>query len=268
MNHVLQAIGAHGYLLLFAWVLVEQLGLPIPAIPVLLAAGVLSGMDKLSFVLSVLLAILACAIGDLVWFWLGRRYGGRVTTQLCRLSLEPDNCVRQTSGAFEKHGPAALLLAKFVPGIGTVSVPLAGSSGMSFRTFALYDLGGSALYVMTFIGAGLALTNSVEKLEALTSHASSIGSWLVIIATVALIGRRYYERRKFLRDLRMARIAPKELYEMMQSGAEPYVVDLRHALDFLPNPQLIPGAVRIDPDELIKHVASIPRDREIILYCT
>src|SRR6185369_10480375 len=158
MHAVLDAIAQHGYLLLFGWVLIEQLGLPIPAMPVLLAAGVLAGLGKMSFGVAIALAITACLIGDLVWFWLGRRYGGGVVRVLCRVSFEPENCVRKTSDAFTKHGPVALLLAKFLPGIG-------------FWTFLLYDLGGCALYVLGFAGIGLALSNSVEQLDVLTSHA-------------------------------------------------------------------------------------------------
>jgi len=268
MREVLDAISQHGYLLLFGWVLIEQLGLPVPAVPVLLAAGVLSGMGKMSFGISVALAIAACLLGDVVWFWLGRKHGGSVVRVLCKLSLEPDSCVRKTSNAFTKHGPVALLLAKFFPGIGTVSIPLAGSSGIGVRQFLLYDFGGCALYVLTFAGVGLALSNSVEKIEALTSHSAALGFWLVVAATAALLGRRWYERRKFLRELYAARISPQELQSMLAAEPKPFIVDLRHPLDFLPHPKLIPGAVRIEPEQVVARIAEFPRDRDIILYCT
>jgi membrane protein DedA with SNARE-associated domain len=268
MHAVLDAIAQHGHLLLFAWVLVEQLGLPIPAMPVLLAAGVLAGLEKMSFGLAVTLAIIACLIGDLVWFWLGRRYGGGVVRVLCRVSLEPENCVRKTSDAFTKHGPVALLLAKFFPGICTVSIPLAGSSGIRFSTFLFYDLGGSALYVLTFAGIGLALSHSVQRLDDLTAHAHWPGLALLLLASAAVVVHRVWERRKFLHDLNMARIAPSELSELIQRGESPYIVDMRHPLDFLPHPKLIPGAIRIAPDEVVARSAEFPRDRDIILYCT
>lgn len=268
MREVLDAIAHHGYLLLFGWVLIEQLGLPVPAMPVLLAAGVLAGLGKLSFGVSIALAIAACLIGDLVWFWLGRRYGGSVVRILCKVSLEPDSCVRKTSNVFTKHGPVALLLAKFFPGIGTVSIPLAGSSGIGFRQFLLYDFGGSALYVLTFAGLGLALSHSVEKLEGVTNHAGALGFWLVVGASAALLGYRWYERKKFLNELYKARITPQDLRALIESGENPFIVDLRHALDFFPHPQLIPGAVRILPDEVVARMGEFPRDRDIILYCT
>ncbi len=268
MNQIIHSVAQHGYLLLFAWVLAEQLGLPVPAAPVLLAAGVLSGMNKLSFGVCVAIALLACTLGDWVWFLLGRRYGTKMVNQLCRMSLEPDTCVRKTSNVFDKHGPAALLLAKFMPGIGTVSIPMAGNSAMNIQTFALYDFAGCGLYVLTLIGAGLLFTGSVEKVRALTVHAGSLGVAVVIAAAVGLVGRRVRERRRFRRDLTMSRIVPSDLLAMLQTGKNPYVVDLRHPLDFLPYPQLIPTAVRITPENLLKQAAEIPRDRDIILYCT
>lgn len=268
MKEVLESISQHGYLFLFGWVLIEQLGLPLPAMPVLLAAGVLAGLGKMSFGAAILLAVAACLIGDVIWFWLGRRYGGSVTRILCRMSFEPDNCVRKTSDAFTKHGPVALLLAKFFPGIGTVSIPLAGSSGMRWLPFLLYDLGGSLLYVIAWAGIGLALANSAEKLDGLTSHAHWPGLALVLLVSAALVGKRIYERRKFLVELRMARISCDDLHALIQSGASPFIVDLRHPLDFLPNPRLIPGAIRITPEEVVARSGEFPRDRDIILYCT
>jgi membrane protein DedA with SNARE-associated domain len=268
MHAVLDAIAHHGYLLLFGWVLIEQLGLPIPAVPALLAAGVLAGLGKMSFGVAVTLAIIACLIGDLVWFWLGRRYGGGVVRVLCRVSLEPDNCVRKTSDVFVKHGPVALLLAKFLPGIGTVSIPLAGSSGIRFGTFLLYDVGGSMLYVLGFAGVGLALANSIGKLDNLTAHAHWPGLAILLLASGVLVFRRVWDRRRFLHDLNMARIAPSELNDLIMRGESPYIVDMRHPLDFLPHPKLIPGAIRIAPDEVMARSAEFPRDRDIILYCT
>jgi membrane protein DedA with SNARE-associated domain len=214
------------------------------------------------------LAITACLIGDLLWFWLGRKYGGGVVRILCKLSLEPDSCVRRTSDAFTKHGPVALLFAKFLPGVGTVSIPLAGSSGIPFRQFALYDLGGSSLYILTFSGVGLALSDSIEKLDRLTSHAHWLGITIVLVASGTLFARRLWERKKFLRDLNIARIAPKELHHLITSGGSPFIVDLRHPLDFLPHPKVIPGALRILPKDVISRIAEFPRDRDIILYCT
>jgi hypothetical protein len=176
--------------------------------------------------------------------------------------------VRKTSDSFTKHGAVALLLAKFFPGIGTVSIPLAGSSGISFRSFLLYDLGGSVLYVLSFAGVGLALANSVEKLDALTSHAHWPGVALILIACGVLVGQRVWQRRKFLREIYDARIEPKELISLIEAGEKPFIVDLRHPLDFLPHPKLIPGALRILPDEVMERIADFPHDREIILYCT
>lgn len=268
MHAILESIAKHGYLFVFLWVALEQSGVPVPALPVLLAAGVLSGMEQLSFGVSVLVAIVACLIGDTLWFALGRNYGARVLRTLCKISIEPDTCVRKSSNLFSKHGPAALLLAKFVPGIGTVTIPMAGTAGLSWRTFLLYDTGGAALYVLTFTGIGLALTNSIEKIDVITDHLGTVGFWFVVLFTAAFIIRRFVDRRKLMNALRTSRILPQDVYQMIQEGKQPYIADLRHLLDFLPDPRVIPTSVRIDPDELLARSADIPRDRDIILYCT
>jgi membrane protein DedA with SNARE-associated domain len=268
MHAILGAIGKHGYLFVFVWVALEQSGVPVPALPVLLAAGVLSGMEQLSFGVSVVVAIAACLIGDTIWFTLGRAYGTGVLRTLCKISIEPDTCVRKSSNLFSKHGPAALLLAKFVPGIGTVTIPMAGTSGLSWQKFFLYDTAGAALYVLTFTGIGLALTNSIEKLDYLTEHLGTVGFWFVVLFTAGFILKRVVDRRKLMKELRMSRIPPQDVYQMIQEGKQPYIVDLRHLLDFLPDPRVIPTSVRIDPEELLARSAEIPRDRDVILYCT
>jgi len=268
MTAVVQTIAQHGYLLLFLWVLAEQIGLPIPAVPALLAAGVLIGSGKMSLATAGGLALIACFIADTVWFSLGRHYGGRIVGVLCRMSFTPDACVRKTTNLFEKHGPVSLLLAKFVPGVDTLVVPIAGNSGMTIGKFAFYDIGGCGLYVLTFMAIGTLLANSIEELDVVRAHASAIGFVAVVMSATGLLIHRVYVRQKFRRDVRMARITPENLLELLNTGKKPFVVDLRHPLDFFPNPQLIPTAVRLNPDELLKCATEIPRDRDIILYCT
>ncbi len=268
MSSIVQLIGQHGYLLLFAWVLAEQLGLPLPAMPALLAAGVLSGVGKLSFPVCIGTALLACLFGDASWFLLGRKYGARMVNLLCRVSLEPDTCVRKSASVFDRHGPQALLLVKFVPGVSAVSVPMAGNSAMTFRTFALYDVAGCAIYVLTVVSLGLLFAGSIERIHAVAAQIEAAGVVVVGGAVAGTLGRRVWMRRKFQRDVAMARISADELMVMMQKGEKPFVVDLRHPLDFLPHPQVIPTATRITPEELIERAADIPRDRDIILYCT
>src|SRR5579871_736996 len=144
----------HGYSVLFLWVLGEQLGLPIPSLPLLLAAGALAGQDKLSFTMAILLVVVAAVIADNVWFTFGRKRGGAVLNLLCRISLEPDSCVRRTENIFQRQGPRALLVSKFIPGLNAAAAPIAGVTGMKRWRFIVYDFVGAVIWSASLIGLG------------------------------------------------------------------------------------------------------------------
>ncbi|MBI3695971.1 MAG: DedA family protein [Acidobacteria bacterium] len=196
----------HGYALLFAFVLAEQIGLPIPAMPVLLAMGALA--ERFSLPVSLALATVASLVSDLVWYELGRRRGRSVLNLLCRISLEPDTCVRRTEKLFSSSGAGALLLAKFVPGLSTVAPPLAGVLRMRMRRFVLYAGLGAALWAGTFLGGGYLFRSELERVAAPFAR---LGGWLVVLLVAGLaayIGFKYIQRQRFLRGLRVARITP------------------------------------------------------------
>lgn len=268
MNETLQFLVKHGYAVTFGWVLAEQIGIPIPAVPILLAAGALAGQGQLSMALVLLSATVAAVISDTAWYEIGRRRGGKVLAWLCRISLEPDSCVRNTERIFERHGARSLLLAKFLPGFSTVAPPLAGVFSMKLPRFLLYDIAGTLLWAGTFAGLGYLFSN---QLEAVARRASELGGWalaLILFALVAYVGWKFFQRQRFLRSLRVARILPDELQQKLAAGEEVLVVDLRHAVDFEADPFTIPGAHHLDAEELENHHDAIPRDRDIILYCT
>src|SRR5215470_13349433 len=153
MNQLFVIVLTHGLPFLFLNVLLEQIGLPIPAMPVLVVAGALAVDRGFSAPLALLAAVVASVIADALWYWLGRRQGTHVLKTLCRISLSPDSCVRQTENVFERWGLPSLLFAKFVPGFSTVAPPMAGAIGASFWSFLLYDAGGAAIWA----GSGIAL---------------------------------------------------------------------------------------------------------------
>ncbi len=268
MNETLQFLIRHGYSVLFVWVFGEQLGLPVPSVPLLLAAGALAGNRRMSLLVATLLTISAAMASDTLWFQIGRRKGVKVLQFLCRISLEPDSCVRRTEGAFEKHGAKSLLIAKFVPGLNTAAPPLAGVFNMSRARFLLFDALGAALWAGTFLGLGYVFSNEIERIE---GHALKLGGGLVAILAGAFggyIAWKFFKRRKFIRELRIARITPEELKRKLDAGEEIVIVDLRHSLDFEAAPETIPGAVHMDASELDDHHELIPRDRDVVLYCT
>ena len=263
---VLDFIERHGYALLFVWVLAEQSAIPVPSVPLLLAAGALIHAERLLILPAILCCMVAALIADTIWFELGRHRGRQVLRLVCRLSLEPDSCVRQTENAFLKYGMSSLLVSKFVPGLNTVAAPLAGHSKRSYLQFAVYDSVGALIWCGTYIALGYIFS---EQLERVIGYASRMGSNLVLLVAalfVIWIGWKFAQRRRLLRKLQVARITPFELQERLSAGEELFIVDLRSGYD--EETALIPGAVRLSPDELTARGLEIPRDREIILFCS
>jgi membrane protein DedA with SNARE-associated domain len=258
----------YGYWVLFANVLIEQIGLPVPAAPVLLAMGALSGLGAFSLTLSFGLAIVAALCSDLIWYRLGFQRGGRILSLVCRLSLEPDSCVSNTKNTFAKWGAYSFLFAKFVPGLNAVAAPMAGLTRMPLRKFLGADVLGAAAWSGAYLGAGYLFRNQLEKAA---ESASRMGAALLVLILCLLggyIGWKYYQRVRFIRDLRVARVTPEELKRMLDAGEDVTIVDLRNVLEFQREGLKIPGAIRMDMQEVEARHEEIPRERDIILYCS
>lgn len=258
----------YGYLILFVWVLMEQLGIPIPSMPLLLTAGTLTATHKLSLPLVLCSVVLGSLVSDTIWYLMGKRYGGAVVRLLCRLSMESSTCVRRTEDYFTKHGAAALLLAKFVPGLGTVAAPIAGQTGMAYSLFATYDIGGILLWSLSVTLAGRFFGDFLKVHPEALAWVGHFAVLLFVVAIIAFLAVRIGKQRRFLSKVRSSRLEPEELKKMIDSGQPVYIVDLRHPLDYLPDPRVLPGAVRLTPDKLVERKDEIPLDRDIVLYCT
>lgn len=258
----------HGYMVVLGWVFVEQVGIPVPAMPLLLAAGALAGLGRLNLFVALLFAVLGALAADSVWFQLGRHRGLKILQLVCQISLEPDSCVRRTEGIFSKQGARSLLVAKFFPGLGIVTPPLAGIFRMRYWRFLAFDAMGSLLWAGVFLSLGYAFSGQIEQLAA---HLASLGGWLLVLiagAFVAYIVYKFVARQRFLRELRIARITVDELKKKMDSGEEVVIVDLRHSVDFEAEPETIPGARHMEAKDLEEKNARLPLDREVVLYCT
>jgi membrane protein DedA with SNARE-associated domain len=268
VDEPIQFLVRHGYTVLFVGVLVEQIGLPVPAVPFLLAAGALAGSGELSFVLATTVGVVAALLSDALWFELGRSRGSRVLNLLCRISLEPDSCVKRTENAFIRYGVRSLLIAKFIPGLSTVAPPLAGIFRIRVPRFLLYDTLGAILWVGSFAALGYLFSDQLGQVAA---RAAQLGALLVLIlagALAAYIAYKYVQRQRILHRLRVARITAEELRQKLESGEEVMIVDLRQQLDLQAAPSRIPGALRMAMEELEKRHQEIPRDRDIVLYCS
>src|SRR6266481_6975441 len=250
MHRTFEFLLHHGYVVLPGWVFAEQMGLPLPSMPLLLAAGALAGTGNLDFFAALSYVVAAAVAADSIWYQLGRRKGIAILQLLCKISLEPDSCVRRTEGVFSKQGARSLLLAKFVPGLSTVAPPLAGIFHMRPRRFLLYDALGSMIWALTILGTGYIFS---EQIEHIAERAARLGGSLAVLIIAALAGYiawKFLARQKFLRDLRIARITPEELKQELDTGVELVIVDLRHSMDFEADPETIPGAFRMDAAEL------------------
>src|SRR3954447_7401445 len=206
MFSLTQSVASYGLPLVIGVVLLEQLGLPIPAIPVLVVAGALAVDGSLSAWQIVLGAVAASVLADSLWFALGRVQGNKILKTLCRISLSPDSCVRQTESVFERWGMPSLLVAKFIPGFSTVAPPMAGAVGARVPVFLLYDAGGALLWAGAGVVAGMVFHRAVDRVIAALA---SLGSGALVLLGAGLavfVALKWWQRRRFYRMLRMARI--------------------------------------------------------------
>jgi membrane protein DedA with SNARE-associated domain len=258
----------YGVALVFLNVFLEQIGVPIPAVPTLIIAGALSRSGQMSSTNTIIAAVAGSLVADYIWFLLGRRYGYSVLKTLCRISLSPDSCVRETESRFERFGLKALLFAKFIPGFSTVAPPLAGASRRSTASFLLYDGLGSLIWAGAAVAVGrafhTAIGRALERLEALGSWAIAI----VVAILVLFVLIKWAQRQQFYRQLRMARISVHELKELIDRGSDPVVFDVRTTAARARDPRRIPAAIAMTADDIDRHTTSFTPEVVIILYCT
>jgi membrane protein DedA with SNARE-associated domain/rhodanese-related sulfurtransferase len=267
MPTLIALLHTYGLWIVFTNVLLEQAGLPLPAFPVLILAGALAANHELSLAACLSVAVLACLLSDQLWYAAGRRYGKRVLSMLCRISLSPDSCVSQTEDIFTRWGVKSLLVAKFIPGFNTIAPPLSGALGITRPVFLMYSLAAALLWAGTGLAIGAVFHASIDAVIAILGtlgEAALIGIG-VLLALFLLL--KYRERRRFLLELRMARISVDELRELMEGGKDPIVVDARSvtARQMLPP---IPGAVLFGHEDHAERFDALPRAHPIVVYCS
>ena len=263
----------YAYSILFLWVLGEQLGVPVPSVPVLLTAGTVSATHGVSLFWSLVAVLAACLLADSAWYWMGRRYGNAVLKLLCRLSFEAGTCVSKTEGYFQRRGAVTLLFAKFVPGLSTVAAPIAGQTGMPYLRFVVYDMAGSTVWALAYLLAGRFFGDLARRSTMVFTMLGHFALGIFVLMVFGIMFYKFWKQRVFLTSVRELRLEPEELMEMIemadrQGNIPPFIIDLRHPLDYLPDPRVLPHTVRVSPSELTAHQALLPRDRDVILYCT
>ncbi len=263
MDDILAFLKDQGVLVVFAVVFAEQIGIPLPAVPILIAAGVLAGTGSLNGILVVAAAFSAALAADWIWYELGRRRGQKVLEFLCRIALEPWSCIMRTEALFKEHGVRSLLVAKFVPGLSTVAPPLAGIVGLPLPRFLLYNALGVVLWVASSVGLGYAFSN---HLDAAMEYAAIMTPATIVVVAAALslyLGGKALRRRAELR--RVASIEADELRERLEGPNIPLLVDVRAESDSARD--VILGAVVMPAGELSRRYMELPTDRDIVVYC-
>jgi len=264
-------VDKYGVLLVFANVLALSLGLPVPAMPTLVLVGAGLALQPEATWLPLLgvlaVSVAASLIGDSVWFYAGRRYGNRTLQSLCRLSLSRDTCMKHTERFYGRFGIRVLSVAKFIPGLSMVSVPMAGAMQARLPSFLRYDALGAALWAALGLGLGVAFSRQVETVIDTLSQLGTGAGVLVGVALAAYVGWRWWRRRTLLAALEAARIEPLELEALRLAGQPPVLFDIRAPGFRDVDPYVIPGAVFADERELGGILATYPRDGKVVIYC-
>lgn len=268
MNEAIQFLIHHSYSVLFIWVFVNTLGIPIPITPSLLVAGAMAGIGKLNFAVVLSISIVASLISDLFLYQMGRFGGSKVLSLLCRTSLDPDSCVGRTKRIFARYGARSFLVIKFIPGMNPFGSSLAGIFKMGLLRFLLFDGLGVFIWIGFFVGLGYQFSHQMEYFATLaTRHLPWVGGIIPIIF-VTYIFWKYIQRKHFLHQLAITRITPEEVKHRLDAGEDLLILDLRDRFEFDAKPYSIPGTFQLPIEQLEENHHKIPRDRDIVLFCT
>ena len=267
-HHIIELIAQYGLLLVFVNVLIEQAGVPLPAVPTMIVAGALASTERLPLAGVVAVAVLACLLADYAWYAAGRYFGGGVMRTLCRISLSPDSCVKQSELRFQRWRGGVLLLAKFVPGLSTVAPPLVGAMGLRAAPFVFFDGMGSLLWVGVAVSLGYVFSTQIDALLVTLANAGSVALMLIGSLLVLYIIMKWWQRHRLIRALRMARITVQELNDELNKGRNPAIVDVRSEAARMLDSRIIPGALLADVNSVDIIVNAVPLDAELVIYCT
>ena len=267
MRDLIALLVDHGVLIVFVATLAARIGAPVPASPLLVVAGGLAVGGEFSWVTALAGSIVANVIGDGLWFQAGRLHGHRVMRLLCRISLSPDSCVRQSESLITRWGGSSLIAAKFLPGVSVVAAPMAGALGMSWLRFLVYEVVAATIWTMLYMALGMVFSGQIQQILGIMASTGTAAVIVLLLVLAAVVAVRYWRRRSFLREVEMSRISVDDLHELMSAGHEPLVIDVRSEASIKIDGRRIPGALSVELNLMREKAAELPRDRDIILYC-
>ncbi|UXH77789.1 VTT domain-containing protein [Roseateles amylovorans] len=268
MRALIELLIQHDFLLVFLVTLAARIGAPLPAAPLLVVAGGLAAAGRLSGFSLVSAAVLANVLGDAIWFIAGRTHGHRVLRTLCRVSLSPDVCVRQSESLIARWGGSSLLAAKFLPGISVVAAPMAGALGMGWRRFIAYDAMAGLVWTLCFLGLGLVFSDQIQEVLDALANAGKLAIGTLGVALMMVVAWRFWRRRRMARlQGGIERISVEDAAALMDQDMAPQFIDVRSETGRLADPRLLPGALTIPLPKLAAAASELPQDRLLVLYC-
>jgi len=266
MTTLLRLLAEYGLAVAFFNVLLAQLGAPLPAVPILIVTGALSMQGRFPTPALFATAVAAALIADLAWYAAGRRFGGRVVRAVCRVSISPDSCVRQTESLFERWGARSLMVAKFIPGFAAIASSLAGNMRLPIARFLIYDAIGSGLWAGVAIALGVVFRDAVADVLGVLEEMGRIGLIVIAVALALFVAFKVWQRQRLIREVRMARIGIDELTQLIDGGDAPAIIYVRDQPARLRDGS-IPGALHLPPDAVDDVLPDLPRDRDVVVFC-
>ena len=267
MNTLIELLLQHGVLIVFVATLVARVGAPVPAAPLLVVAGGLSAGEQLSAPAVLIAALVANLAGDTVWFVAGRRHGHRILRLLCRISLSPDSCVRQSESLILRWGGSSLIAAKFVPGVSVVAAPMAGAMAMPWRSFLAYGLIAALVWSLLFLALGLVFHRQIQEVLEVMANTGTAAIVALVVIIAALVALRFWRRRRAMHNLAMPRVSVDELRTLLAQGRAPVIVDVRSPQSVQLDDRRIPGALHVPLEEMPGLADRLSADHEVIVYC-
>jgi len=261
-------LDGHGLTLVFLSVLAEQAGLPVPAYPMLFVAGALSMQETGPSIGAVLFAVVAaCLIADTAWYFAGKRLGQPMLRTICRVSISPDTCIRQTQSLYIRVGPRSLVFAKLLPGAGALSTAMAGMTATPFLTFLFYDALGALVWAGGALLAGVVFSDFVDDILAAFSAYGHIAFMVIVGAFALFIAWRFWQRWRLLRRTgRIPRMTVMELEQRRRESERGLVVLDVRANGVAPI-ERIPGAMVMELHAPIDTLANQRNDSDFVVYC-
>lgn len=266
MHELAHLLALYGAVVVFASVFLDEAGLPVPSLVALLVAGAAYYARPLFLLLVIVTAMAGSLCADIIWYWGGRRYGRRIQSLLCRISLSPDTCVRRTEELYHRIGPSSLLFVRFLPGLTNIAVVMAAISRTPLPLFLSFNLAGIAVYYGLPALLGALFHQAIDQLLSTLIALGRVGLLVVLAALLLYVMRRWWDRVRFVRQLKMDRISVEELIGMIEKGEAPVILDVR-TQEARARDGIIPGAWPAHPNDVHPKLLDLGRETEIVIYC-